>query len=198
MASKRRNMFHKNKTQETTEKGILRSVEECGLKQGESRIVRRVLNWKDWILSILDFLAEPHSSIPSWWYLLCTKCRQKESGPGWEPPFWQSFCPYPFCPTYRHMARVLALFLLVVLAWGIIFSVVGHDAAPGGQLFDIAVLCIAANFGGWIFRMVTMPPLVGMLFVGILFQNVGLINIHGEYNAVVAELRQFHQQQALG
>ncbi|KAL1124493.1 hypothetical protein AAG570_001119 [Ranatra chinensis] len=43
---------------------------EVGMKsvvetyQGASRIVRRVLDWKDWILSILDFLAEPHSFIP--------------------------------------------------------------------------------------------------------------------------------------
>lgn len=125
----------------------------------------------------------------SWWYLLCTKCRQKESGPGWEPGYWQHVCPYPFCPTYRHVARIFALVLLVLLAWGVIYSIMGPDAAPGGQLFDIAVLCIAANFGGWLFRMVTMPPLVGMLLVGILFQNIGLVNIHDVYDDVVSVLR---------
>ncbi|XP_024082541.1 sodium/hydrogen exchanger 9B2 isoform X2 [Cimex lectularius] len=125
----------------------------------------------------------------SWWFLLCTKCRQKETGPGWEPPHWQTFCPYPFCPTYRHMARVFSLFLLGILAWGVIYAIIGSDAAPGGQLFDIAVLCIAAHFGGWIFHMATMPPLVGMLAVGILYQNVGLINVHGKYNGVISELR---------
>jgi Kef-type K+ transport system membrane component KefB len=68
----------------------------------------------------------------------------------------------------------------------------GEDAAPGGQLFDIAVLCIAANFGGWILSRFTMPPLVGMLLVGILWQNTNLINIHGKYIAVVGELRLLH------
>ncbi|KAL1129671.1 hypothetical protein AAG570_012616 [Ranatra chinensis] len=33
--------------------------------QGASRIVRRVLDWKDWIPSLLDFLTEPDSSIPT-------------------------------------------------------------------------------------------------------------------------------------
>ncbi|KAL1115221.1 hypothetical protein AAG570_007252 [Ranatra chinensis] len=33
------------------------------LHQGASRIVRRVLDRKDWILSVFDFMAEPHSSI---------------------------------------------------------------------------------------------------------------------------------------
>lgn len=127
----------------------------------------------------------------SWWFLLCTKCRQKETGPGWEPSFWQRFFPYPFCPTYRHVARVLALLMLVLLAWGIIYSVMGEDSAPGGQLFDIAVLCICAHLGGWVFRMVAMPGLVGMLLTGILFQNLGLINIHGGYNEFVSILRKF-------
>ncbi|KAF6215470.1 hypothetical protein GE061_010224 [Apolygus lucorum] len=135
-------------------------------------------------------IYDPEESIESsWWFLLCTKCRQKETGPGWEPPHYQTFCPYPFCPTYRHLARIFALTLLGLLAWGIIYFVIGPDAAPGGQLFDIAALCIAANFGGWIFRMITLPPLVGMLAVGILFQNVGLVNIHGPYMKLTSVLR---------
>ncbi|KAL1116226.1 hypothetical protein AAG570_005721 [Ranatra chinensis] len=37
---------------------------EVGMNQSASRIVRRVLDWKDWILPIFDVLAGPHSSIP--------------------------------------------------------------------------------------------------------------------------------------
>ncbi|CAH1388367.1 unnamed protein product [Nezara viridula] len=125
----------------------------------------------------------------SWWYILCTKCRQKESGPGWEPTFWQAVFPYPFCPTYRHVARVFALLLVLILAWGVIYAIMGQDSAPGGQLFDIAVLCICGHVGGWVFRMVALPPLVGMLLVGILFRNVGFIEIHEPYNEVVSVLR---------
>ncbi|XP_014282333.1 sodium/hydrogen exchanger 9B2 isoform X3 [Halyomorpha halys] len=125
----------------------------------------------------------------SWWYLLCTKCRQKETGPGWEPTFWQSVCPYPFCPTYRHVARVFALLLLVILAWGVVYAILGKESAPGGQLFDIAILCICAHIGGWFFRMIALPPLVGMLLVGIVFRNVGFIEIHSPYNELVSVLR---------
>lgn len=125
----------------------------------------------------------------SWWYIFCTKCRQKETGPGWEPPFWQSICPYPFCPHYRHIARVISLLFIVILIWGIIYSVIGNDAAPGGQLFDIAMLCIAGHIGGWVFKMINIPGLVGMLFVGIVYQNLGLIHIHGGYQTFVSILR---------
>lgn len=43
-------------------------------------------------------------------------------------------------------------------------------AAPGGQLFSLVVLAVAANFGGWLISLTTLPRLIGMLAVGILFQ----------------------------
>ncbi|XP_054283781.1 sodium/hydrogen exchanger 9B2-like isoform X3 [Macrosteles quadrilineatus] len=125
----------------------------------------------------------------SWWYLLCAKCRQKETGPGWEPSFWQMFCPYPFCPTYRHVARCFALFLLVMLAWGVVYSVMGSDAAPGGPLFAMAMLVISAHFGGYFFRLINLPGLAGMLAVGVIYQNMGLVDIHGPYLKVSSVLR---------
>lgn len=125
----------------------------------------------------------------SWWYLLCTKCRQKESGRGWEPSYWQSVCPYPFCPTYRHVARIVSLFATGLLTWGVIYSIIGSDAAPGGQLFDIAAVSILAHFGGVLFRMLNLPALVGMLLVGIIYQNLGLIHVEGHYAELVGICR---------
>lgn len=130
----------------------------------------------------------------SWWYLFCIKCRQEESTNAWEPPHWQKVCPYPFCPTYRYFARLLSLFLVGLLLWGIVFSVLGETAGPGGQLFGLAVLCICAKFGGWFVTIFTLPALVGMLLVGIIFQNVtvnggSIIDIEGDYLEVCSVLR---------
>lgn len=125
----------------------------------------------------------------SWWYGLCIKCRQKEVGPGWEPNCWPKVCPHPFCPSYRHVARIVALLTIGFLVWGVVWCIMGDDAAPGGQLFNIALLSICAHLGGWLFRMFTMPALVGMLLVGILYENVGLININEDYHEVESVLR---------
>lgn len=125
----------------------------------------------------------------SCWYALCVKCRKKETGPGWEPGFWQSVCPYPFCPTYRHVARCFSIFLVVLLAWSVLYGMIGEDAAPGGQLFNIALLVVAAHFGGFVFRMCNLPGLVAMLFVGMAFQNLGLVNINSYYQHICAILR---------
>lgn len=63
-------------------------------------------------------------------------------------------------------------------------------AKPGGQLFGLAALAIAAHFGGWLmFKITTLPALIGMLLVGILLQNVGLISIDSEFKHVTGELR---------
>lgn len=69
------------------------------------------------------------------------------------------------------------------------YVILGREAAPGGQLFNIALLCLTAHFVGWAFRIVTLPALLGMLITGIVFQNVGLISISGEYTKMTSLLR---------
>nr|XP_012141817.1 PREDICTED: uncharacterized protein LOC100876541 isoform X2 [Megachile rotundata] len=125
----------------------------------------------------------------SWLYLFCARCHGRDDTPSWEPPGWRKACPHPFCPSYRKFARVLCLFLLGLLLWGIVYTIMGETAAPGGQLFGLAVLCLAAHFAGWLFSLTTLPALIGMLITGIVFQNVGLVHVEGGYNIVVSNLR---------
>jgi NhaP-type Na+/H+ or K+/H+ antiporter len=132
---------------------------------------------------------QPESVEQSWWFIFFKRCRQEESGPSWEPPLWRRLCPYPFCPTYRQFARILSLVLIGLLCWGVVYALLGQTATPGGQLFGLAVLCIAAHFGGWLMSLTTLPPLIGMLLTGLLLQNIGLVHIAGEYREVVSVLR---------
>ncbi|XP_033192053.1 na[+]/H[+] hydrogen antiporter 1 isoform X2 [Bombus vancouverensis nearcticus] len=125
----------------------------------------------------------------SWLYLFCARCHGRDDTPSWEPTGWRKACPQPFCPTYRKFARLLCLFLLGLLLWGIVYTILKDDAAPGGQLFGLATLCLAAHFGGWLFSLTTLPALIGMLITGIILQNVGLVSIEGNYVTVVSNLR---------
>ncbi|XP_025153435.1 uncharacterized protein LOC105182503 isoform X2 [Harpegnathos saltator] len=125
----------------------------------------------------------------SWLYLFCARCHGRDDTPSWEPKGWRKACPQPFCPTYRKFARILCLFLLGLLLWGVAYSVIGDDAAPGGPLFGLASLCIAAHFGGWLISLTTLPALIGMLVTGLILQNTGLVQIGGEYAVVVSNLR---------
>ncbi|XP_011878009.1 PREDICTED: mitochondrial sodium/hydrogen exchanger 9B2 isoform X1 [Vollenhovia emeryi] len=139
--------------------------------------------------SIRDKIEYSEELERSWLYLFCSRCHGRDDTPSWEPPGWRRACPQPFCPTYRKFARILCLFLLGLLLWGVAYSVIGNDAAPGGQLFGLAALCIAAHFGGWLISLTTLPTLIGMLITGLILQNVGLVKIEGQYTMVVSNLR---------
>ncbi|XP_055589176.1 sodium/hydrogen exchanger 9B2 isoform X1 [Uranotaenia lowii] len=125
----------------------------------------------------------------SWIYALCMRCREEYTTPSWEPPGWQRICPYPLCPPYRQIARIISIILIGVLLWITAYVIIGDSAAPGGQLFQLVVLTVAANFGGFLISLTTLPRLIGMLLVGLLFQNVGWVNLDGEFTKVTAELR---------
>ncbi|XP_070163955.1 sodium/hydrogen exchanger 9B2 isoform X1 [Polyergus mexicanus] len=139
--------------------------------------------------SIRDKIEYSEELERSWLYLFCARCHGRDDTPSWEPSGWRKACPQPFCPTYRKFARVLCLFLLGLLLWGVVYSVMGDDAAPGGQLFGLAALCIAAYFGGWLISLTTLPALIGMLITGMILQNIGLVKIDGQYTVVIANLR---------
>ncbi|KAK2587218.1 hypothetical protein KPH14_002958 [Odynerus spinipes] len=139
--------------------------------------------------SIRDKIEYSEELERSWLYLFCARCHGRDDTPSWEPQGWRKACPQPFCPSYRKFARVLCLFLLGLLLWGVVYSVIGEDAAPGGPLFGLAALSIAAHFGGWLFSLTTLPALIGMLITGLILQNVDLISIDGRYSVVVSNLR---------
>lgn len=81
--------------------------------------------------------------------------------------------------------------VLGVLVWATVYAIIGDTAAPGGQLFSLVTLTVAANFGGWLVGLTTLPRLIGMLFTGILMQNIGAVNIDGEFQQVTGHLRKF-------
>lgn len=73
--------------------------------------------------------------------------------------------------------------------------IIGDSAAPGGQLFSLVVLAVAANFGGYLISLTTLPRLIGMLLVGILFQ-VGTSFVFSTYRNIELELFFFRRMLA--
>ncbi|KAG5871506.1 hypothetical protein JTB14_027169 [Gonioctena quinquepunctata] len=126
----------------------------------------------------------------SWWYQLCLKCNSEEQGiKSWEPKRWRQFCPHPFCPTYRTVSRIVALTLIGVLCWCIMYAIIGKATAPpDGILFQLILLSICAHFGGWLMSLTTLPALIGMLFTGVLMQNVNIVNIDDSFSHLTKHL----------
>ncbi|XP_047042266.1 sodium/hydrogen exchanger 9B2-like isoform X1 [Helicoverpa zea] len=127
----------------------------------------------------------------SWWFACCQKCHSEDAGiPSWEPPNWQKVCPFPLCPSYRQFAQNVAVLIIGLLVWMTLWIVMGDTVAPGGQLFSFAVLTIVAYFGGWLMQKITtLPALIGMLIMGIVMKNVGLVNFDDTFQTVASYIR---------
>lgn len=81
-----------------------------------------------------------------------------------------------------------------MLAYIILYAIVGDTAAPpDGVLYQLILLTICSYFGGWLMGLTTFPPLVGMLFTGMLLQNVNVVNIDEEFSEITSEVRYFLQ-----
>lgn len=91
-----------------------------------------------------------------------------------------------------YATRVFALVCIALLLWGNTFVIAGKEAAPDGQLFRIGVLGIAAYLAGAIVQSIGLPPLLGMLIMGIVLRNTRYLEIKDPYLVLTADLRFVH------
>ncbi|KAK7590370.1 hypothetical protein V9T40_001983 [Parthenolecanium corni] len=84
----------------------------------------------------------------------------------------------------------VTLLLIGLVAWALLYAVLGHEVEPGGQLFLLIMLAIVAYACGWVVSFLRLPPLLGMLICGIGVRNLGLFNMTGVYVEVVRTIRE--------
>ncbi|PSN36209.1 hypothetical protein C0J52_07302 [Blattella germanica] len=92
-------------------------------------------------------------------------------------------------PRWPKISRALALSLFGLLVWGNAYSMIGELAGPEGQLIRIACVCIFAHIAGWFVHFTPLPPLLGMLLVGLTLRNVGFVQLTGPYVRLASILR---------
>ena len=90
----------------------------------------------------------------------------------------------PFCPPTGEVATTLTLILTIVAIFATARTVLGPIADVGGTIFALLMLILCALIGGkliigfcWILKRylkidLRLPPLLGMLIVGILLKNI--------------------------
>lgn len=62
---------------------------------------------------------------------------------------------------------------LVALLWLLLWFILGEEMEPGGHVFDpIFLLLVSAVVGGVLCRLLRIPPLVGVMWVAIMWHNV--------------------------
>lgn len=92
---------------------------------------------------------------------------------------------------WTDVARFLTISLILLACWGIAYSWLGEDAIPPkGQFFCLAILSLSSYVAGSLLeRFTPVPPLLGMLLIGLLYRNVGIVQILGQYTHISTALR---------
>ena len=83
-------------------------------------------------------------------------------------------------PPSGFLARVFTRGFIVLLAWAVLWSVIGQDVLPGGNIFGIFMVIVFSAFGGFLVSCIpciTIPPLLGMLVAGFMLNNVPGIDV---------------------
>ncbi|XP_077999046.1 sodium/hydrogen exchanger 9B2-like isoform X2 [Glandiceps talaboti] len=114
----------------------------------------------------------------------CSPCLLKYH----QPPKDGDTCCYRLrysllCPPHGIIAVGILYILLVFIVWGVLWAITGDNALPGGNLFALFVLWVAAVVGGKLISLIKLPPLLGMLIVGVLLRNVPYINVAADIEA---------------
>ena len=77
------------------------------------------------------------------------------------------------CPPHGQIARLATFLILVLSLWATFFGIFGEIAKPpSGTIFILIILIVFALISGWIFSLVRLPPLLGMLLTGIVIKNI--------------------------
>ncbi|PSN37316.1 Sodium/hydrogen exchanger 9B2 [Blattella germanica] len=91
---------------------------------------------------------------------------------------------------FASMQRPVALVILALVLWGVAFSLEPKETMPPhGQLFILAVLSISAYIAGYFISFIKLPPLMGMLLMGLLLRYVGFVKFEGQYLTLEGILR---------
>ncbi|KAG8172704.1 hypothetical protein JTE90_011582 [Oedothorax gibbosus] len=82
------------------------------------------------------------------------------------------------CSWYRVKENILLLLtqlVSLIFLIGTLYGILGNDVLPGTEIFALLLLAISAYGGGVLAGLIRLPPLVGMLVVGILYRNLSFI-----------------------
>ncbi|XP_039313905.1 sodium/hydrogen exchanger 9B1 [Solenopsis invicta] len=70
---------------------------------------------------------------------------------------------------------------MTLLAWAVLYFLLGDMVLPGGSIFGLLVLVVLSYALGWSLACIPrlhLPPIFGMLLAGIILRNTDVYNIH--------------------
>jgi len=86
------------------------------------------------------------------------------------------------------ISQPLSLGIIFLLLWAIGTAILPQYTHPNTVIMRLLFLFIGAQISGILVSLTGLPDMLGMLFWGVLYKNIGLGNFDG-YNGLEATLR---------
>lgn len=83
--------------------------------------------------------------------------------------------------TWADLFRLATACGMTLLAWAVLYFLLGDMVLPGGSIFGLLVLVVLSYALGWSLACIPrlhLPPIFGMLLAGIILRNTDVYNIH--------------------
>ncbi|KAM7154455.1 sodium/hydrogen exchanger 9B1 isoform 1-T3 [Molossus nigricans] len=97
--------------------------------------------------------------------------------------------PQSICPPRGKLNRSITVGVLLFMVWCVIWSVLGHENQPDGNLVGLFIVFYSALIGGKLLEIIRipsvpqLPPLLGMLLAGFTIRNVPFFSTHVHINS---------------
>lgn len=110
-------------------------------------------------------------------------CLTTSKNPLPENPTIPQRIKYAFlCPPHGIIGSYVTVLLIFAILYAVLLSLLGEMALPRSNIFGLWVLFICCVIGGYFVEFFRLPPLLGMLIVGILLKNVPYVNVGRDIN----------------
>uniref|UniRef100_A0A8D8QW68 Mitochondrial sodium/hydrogen exchanger 9B2 n=1 Tax=Cacopsylla melanoneura TaxID=428564 RepID=A0A8D8QW68_9HEMI len=96
----------------------------------------------------------------------------------------------PCGPKNLYILRLAGWLLCLFISWGLLYTLLHDEVAPGGQLLSLLTLIVSAHIAGLIVEQLGLPPLLGMLLTGIILRNIHFFEVSGTYREIVVVTRE--------
>lgn len=90
------------------------------------------------------------------------------------PPIWRALVK-----NWPIISQPLALLMILILIWATAFSLLPDFITPDSTIMRIAYLFIGAQISGILVTFIHLPDMLGMLFWGVFYTNIGLSDFKG-------------------
>ncbi|XP_060570321.1 sodium/hydrogen exchanger 9B2-like [Ruditapes philippinarum] len=96
-------------------------------------------------------------------------------------------------PPHGNLASYFQFAVVCLQVWIVLYTWTNTEALPGGNYFSLLVLFVCCAIGGYLISFVNLPPLLGMLIMGLLLKNIPVVrsvgdNIDGKWSGVLRKV----------